>query len=363
MKINDILIGWYHENKRDLPWRKTKDPYRIWLSEIILQQTRVDQGMDYYLRFVRRYPDIRSLAKASEQEILKMWQGLGYYSRARNMLATARKIQSESGGKFPADYDAIIKHKGIGPYTASAIASIAFNEPYPVMDGNVKRVISRLFGVKAPVNSSKGIRQINDILVGLIDRNNPGDFNQAMMEFGALNCKPSNPLCDTCPLSNECQANISGWVDKLPVLERKSEQKKRTFNYLVLISTDEDDPVLCIRKRTGDDIWKNMYDFPFMEDKDLKVDLSQAKLLKTTSVYKHQLTHQLIFAKFFIYSIPSPQPSLGQAAPRHPDVGQDHPTPGIKIIPLYQLDQYPFPRLIDKFMQGELIPEIKKIEV
>ncbi len=356
MKINDILIGWYHENKRDLPWRKTKDPYRIWLSEIILQQTRVDQGMDYYLRFVRRYPDIRSLAKASEQEILKMWQGLGYYSRARNMLATARKIQSESGGKFPADYDEIIKHKGIGPYTASAIASIAFDEPYPVMDGNVKRVVSRIFGIKDEINSGKAINLINSILLELINPENPGDFNQAMMEFGALHCKPQNPLCETCPLIESCQAYHSDMVDKLPVLLKKAKQKQRKFDYAIILSRKEKEVFFWIRKRTANDIWKNMYDFPLLESTGSFINDKDLELIKTSSAYKHQLTHQLITARFHIYSFKS-------QVTGHRSQVTDPRSQDIKLITLNDLHQYPFPRLIDKFMQEELIPEIKKIKV
>jgi len=353
MNIRDIIIEWYHENKRDLPWRKTKDPYKIWLSEIILQQTRVDQGLSYYLRFVDKYPDISSLALASEQEVLKMWQGLGYYSRARNMLETARKIKSESGAKFPVNYDEIIKHKGIGQYTASAIASIAFDEPTPVMDGNVKRVVSRLFGIKEEINSGKAINQINSILQELIDPDNPGDFNQAMMEFGALHCKPQNPLCETCPLIESCQAYHSGMVDKLPVILKKTKLKQRKFDYAIILSRKENEIFFWIRKRTANDIWKNMYDFPLFESTGSFINYKDLELIKASSVYKHQLTHQSITARFHIYFFRS------QIIP---DSYRDHRSQDIKLISLNDLHQYPFPRLIDKFIQGELIAEIKKIE-
>jgi len=348
MNIRDIIIKWYHENKRDLPWRRTKDPYKIWLSEIILQQTRVEQGMSYYLRFVDKYPDINSLALASEQEILKMWQGLGYYSRARNMLETARKIKSESGAKFPVNYNEIIKYKGIGQYTASAIASIAFDKPTPVMDGNVKRVVSRIFGINDEINSGKAINQIDSILLELIDHENPGDFNQAMMEFGALHCKPQNPLCETCPLVESCQAYHSGMVDKLPVLLKKAKQKQRKFDYAIILSRKEKKVFFWIRKRTANDIWKNMYDFPLLGSTGSFIDDKDLELINTSSAYKHQLTHQLITARFYIYLHRSPLP-----VPRSPD---HH------LINLSHIDQYPFPRLIDKYIQGELIAEIKKIE-
>ncbi len=348
MNITKILLEWYGDHKRDLPWRKTRDPYLIWVSEIILQQTRVEQGLEYYLNFVDKYPDIRSLARASEQEVLKMWQGLGYYSRARNMLSAAKIIFVDYGGTFPADYNNILKLKGIGQYTAGAIASIAFNQPFPAMDGNVKRVISRLFGVDTPVNSGKGAKRINEILLEMIDHHKPGDFNQAIMEFGALNCKPKNPLCDTCPLSHACQAHLSGRVDKLPVMDRKIKQKRRSFHYLVMLSKNKKELVFMIRKRTGNDIWKNMYDFPELETFESYKNNSRVKLIKTSSVYKHQLTHQLISAKFYIYYFRS--------------LFTVHRSPEYIAIGPGQLDQYPFPRLIDKFIQQELMPEIKKMQ-
>lgn len=346
MSVVEKLMDWYGANKRDLPWRRSKDPYKIWLSEIILQQTRVDQGMDYYLKFTDKYPDIHALAAASEQEVLKMWQGLGYYSRARNMLATAKNIVEHHGGRFPRAYDEIIGQKGIGPYTASAIASIAFDEPLPVIDGNVKRVISRLYGIYEPVNASKGVERISDILHKLIDRKNPGDFNQAVMELGALVCRPRNPLCDICPLAQTCKAKLEDAVDNLPVIERKTRQTARNLNYLVMLTLQDKEVAFWIRKRTGNDIWRNMYDFPLIEDNDF--DLGQARLIKTTSTYKHQLSHQLISAIFHIYIVTS---RLTLPASRD-----------LLPITIGDLHQYPIPRLIDRFIQNDLVAEIKKFQ-
>jgi A/G-specific adenine glycosylase len=358
MNTVEKLMHWYGANKRDLPWRRSKDPYRIWLSEIILQQTRVNQGMDYYLRFVDKYPDIKALAAASEQEILKMWQGLGYYSRARNMLATARDIQENHGGRFPDSYDQIIKFKGIGPYTAGAVASIAFDEPFPVIDGNVKRVITRLFGIHEPVNTSKAVKRIEAILQEMIDRKNPGDFNQALMEFGAIHCKPQKPLCEHCPLSHICKAKLNNEVDKLPVIQRKTKPESRSLNYIVMLSIRDDEVFFLMRKRTGKDIWKNMYDFPLLEDG--LFDLGKAKLLRISSIYKHQLSHQQLIARFNIYRYPSPVPphSVSDSLSRVTRHGSRDLLP----VSIGDLHQYPIPRLIDRFIRNDLMPEIKKYQ-
>ena len=221
MKFSNTLIQWYLQNNRELPWRKTKNPYFIWLSEIMLQQTRVAQGMSYYLKFIEVFPTVFDLAKATESTVLKMWQGLGYYSRARNLHFTANQIASELNGKFPSTYKEIIKLKGIGDYTASAISSICFNKPTAVVDGNVYRVLSRYFGIQTPINSATGIKEFKALAQTLIDTEQPGTYNQAIMDFGALQCKPKRPLCSSCPLQSSCVAFGKQLTAVLPVKEKK----------------------------------------------------------------------------------------------------------------------------------------------
>lgn len=220
MIITSVLIKWYHKNKRHLPWRDTQNPYLIWISEVILQQTRVIQGLDYYLRFIRKLPDIQSLATVSEDEVLKLWQGLGYYTRARNLHAAAKNIVHYFNGKFPDNYTDILKLKGIGKYTAAAVASFAFNEPVPVVDGNVCRVLSRLYAINYPADSAEGQKLIYSLAEKIIDKKNPGIFNQAIMEFGALQCVPQNPDCSKCPLNKKCLAYIYNNVSLFPVKKK-----------------------------------------------------------------------------------------------------------------------------------------------
>ena len=234
MIFSNKLISWYLQNKRDLPWRKTKNPYFVWLSEIMLQQTRVAQGMSYYLKFTETFPTVFDLAKADESTVLKMWQGLGYYSRARNLHATAKHIAFELDGKFPSTYKEIVKLKGIGDYTASAIASICFTEPTAVVDGNVYRVLSRYFGIETPINSSAGNKEFKELAQTLIDTLKPGTYNQAIMDFGAIQCKPKNPICLFCPFSESCVALQKNKIDTLPVKDKKTKVRDRYFNYLVL---------------------------------------------------------------------------------------------------------------------------------
>ena len=234
MSISEILINWYHLHKRDLPWRNSESAYHIWLAEIIFQQTRINQGIDYYNKFVSSYPRIQDLAAASLDEVLKLWQGLGYYTRARNMHATAQTIVNEYGGTFPEKSSELLKFKGIGPYTAAAIASMAFNEPVALLDGNVYRVISRLFAISEPVDSAAGKSQFEKIAGRLLDRANPGIHNQALMEFGALVCLPRNPHCSDCVLAGICKANIRGIVESLPLKKGKIRNRDRYFNYLFI---------------------------------------------------------------------------------------------------------------------------------
>ncbi len=245
-----------------MPWRETSDPYCIWLSEIMLQQTRIEQGLPYYLAFTNAYPSIFDLANASEEEVLKLWQGLGYYSRARNLHATAKYIAFELNGKFPETYEGLLKLKGVGDYTASAIASISYNEPVAVVDGNVYRVLSRYFDIDTPINSTAGIKEFKLLAKELLDKEDPATYNQAIMEFGALQCKPQSPLCNTCPLSASCLALKNNKISMLPVKLKKGKIKKRYFNYLVFQS-EENKTIL--EKRSGKGIWEGLYQFPLIE--------------------------------------------------------------------------------------------------
>ena len=311
MKFSNTLIYWYLQNKRDLPWRKTKNPYFIWLSEIMLQQTRVAQGLDFYLKFTSNFPTVFDLAKADESTVLKMWQGLGYYSRARNLHFSAKQIAFENGGQFPTTYKDIINLKGVGDYTASAIASIAFNEPTAVVDGNVYRVLSRYFGIDTPINSSKGIKEFKELAQSLIDKTQPGTFNQAIMDFGAIQCKPKKPLCMFCPFSESCVALQKNLIDVLPVKEKKIKVKKRYFNYLV-IKTKENKTILSERKGKG--IWQGLYQFPLIESNKIlnKKELIASEDFNTLfqndvsiSLFNkkdivHKLSHQHLYTQFWV---------------------------------------------------------------
>ena len=314
MNFSNTLIYWYLQKDRNLPWRTTKNPYFIWLSEIMLQQTRVAQGLSYYLKFTEHFPTVFHLANAEESTVLKMWQGLGYYSRARNLHFTAKFIANELKGEFPSSYDELIKLKGIGDYTASAIASICFKKPNAVVDGNVYRVLSRYFGIHTPINSSKGVKEFKALAQSLIDKSQPGNFNQAIMDFGALHCKPQNPLCETCPLSNSCVALGKKIIKELPVKEKKIKIKNRFFNFLVVIT---DDNKTILEKREGKGIWQNLYQFPLIEtDKSInKKDLISIKefndlfsIETTISLFNkkeiiHKLSHQHLHTQFWIVEV------------------------------------------------------------
>ncbi len=256
-----LTIDWYRQNKRDLPWRNTKNPYKIWLSEIILQQTRVDQGMNYYLKFIRNYPTIFDLANANEQDILNDWQGLGYYSRARNLHFTAKYISTELNGIFPNQFTEIIKLKGIGEYTASAIASFSFDLPYAVLDGNVYRVLSRVFDISTPIDSTEGKKEFQNLANELIDRENPAEYNQSIMEFGAMLCTPANPNCETCPLSSKCLSFANNTIKDRPLKEKKTKVRNRYFNFAIFKDNDQ----ILIEKRIAKDIWQHLYQFPLFE--------------------------------------------------------------------------------------------------
>ena len=260
-EFHNRLNLWYQENRRSLPWRTAKQPYFIWISEIILQQTRVAQGWDYYLRFIERYPDIETLANADEADVLKMWQGLGYYSRARNLHAAAREILSLHQGRFPDDYGSIRALRGVGDYTAAAIASIAFNLPYAAVDGNVSRVISRIFGIKEGIDTPAGRRLIAQKAQNLLDRENPGEFNQAMMEFGALVCVPGKPECEACIFNRTCYAFQHDEVQLLPVKKSKGKVRERYLTYCVVSHQGS----YYLQRRAADDIWAGLFQFPLIE--------------------------------------------------------------------------------------------------
>ena len=311
MIFSNTLIYWYLQNSRDLPWRKTNNPYFIWLSEIMLQQTRVAQGLSYYLKFTETFPTVFDLAKADASTVLKMWQGLGYYSRARNLHFTAKYIADQLNGEFPSTYKEIIKLKGIGDYTASAIASFAFNETKAVVDGNVYRVLSRYFGIETPINSTAGIKEFKTLADTLIDKEQPANYNQAIMEFGAIQCKPKKPLCVFCPLSESCVALQKNLIEKLPIKEKKIKVKNRYFNFLV-VKTKENTTILSERKGRG--IWQGLYQFPLIEsDKNinLKELITSEEFISffpeetTISLFNqkvivHKLSHQHLHTQFWI---------------------------------------------------------------
>lgn len=314
MNFQKALIRWYSEHKRSLPWRKTKDPYFIWLSEIMLQQTQVKQGLPYYEKFTAHYPTVFDLAKATEAEVLKDWQGLGYYSRARNLHATAQHVAFQLNGVFPDNYSDLLKLKGIGDYTASAIASIAYNEPKAVLDGNVFRVLGRYFGVEEAINAPKGLKTFKELSQSLIYKESPGEYNQAIMEFGALQCKPKNPDCLSCPLKASCAALMNKSVDRLPIKLKKTKVLDLYFNYLVFLDPKHQ---TLLEQRSKKGIWQNLYQFPLVES-DQSIDLKSLKYLIKGSPYPldssdeiflfnekdivHKLSHRRLHTKFWIIS-------------------------------------------------------------
>lgn len=309
-----VLTDWYNRSKRELPWRGSRDPYQIWVSEVILQQTRISQGMDYYHNFLQTFADIRSLAMAPEEDVLKIWQGLGYYSRARNMHHAAKTVLSEHNGEFPNDYLSIRRLKGIGDYTAAAISSIAFDLPYAVVDGNVYRVLSRLFGISTPTDSPAGKKEYYDLAQMMLDTRCPGEFNQALMEFGALQCLPAQPLCHSCPLSLKCHAFTHHNISDFPVKSKLKKQKERFINYLYL----HNGKYLFLEKREKKDIWRNLFQFPLIEttsraspDEIFKSSIWE-EIFKNLSITIesilperiHLLTHQRLYIRFFSIRLP-----------------------------------------------------------
>ena len=341
--VADILLDWYAREGRDLPWRRTRDPYRIWLSEVILQQTRVAQGTEYYFRFTERFPDVASLAAAPEDEVLKLWQGLGYYSRARNLHAAARQVVERFGGRFPVALEEVRSLRGVGDYTAAAICSAAYDAPCAVVDGNVYRVLARLFDLDAPIDSTAGKRAFAELAQSQLDTAHPGRYNQAIMDFGALRCIPSSPRCEACPLAGRCLALAAGTVAARPVKQGKTRVRDRWFNYLHVSSGDR----TLLRRREGRDIWQGLYEFPLIETEGPAelpelVRLPQFRellgdapwhLVRSIPLPKHQLSHQTLHAVVHRIETLSLTPAAAAMA-----------------VPTAALGDYAVPRLIDRYL-------------
>ena len=347
-RLSSSIIKWYRINARDLPWRRTDNPYHIWLSEIMLQQTTVRQGTDYYLRFLDKFPTIAALATAPQAAVLKQWEGLGYYSRARNLHATAQLIHNDLYGKFPTEYEEIIKLKGIGEYTAAAIASFVYGLPYVVVDGNVLRVISRLYGIKEAVDKTPTKRKIKDLAQALLNEQDPAEFNQAIMEFGALNCTFKNPDCPRCPLRKSCIAFQNDLVTTLPVKSKKIKKRKRYFVFHLIL--DKKHQVL-IEQRGPKDVWQGLYQLPLVEldgplsgNRDLLPLIKKLKLTltDTSTCHKQLLTHQQLFCWFLVYK-------SEKAFPKSLAVEKGG---NYKQVPQSRLSDYPFPKVIKAYLEG-----------
>lgn len=328
-----------------MPWKGEKDPYKIWLSEIILQQTRVEQGLKYYSNFIHAFPDINHLANAPERKVFKLWEGLGYYTRCRNLISTAKYISNDLKGKFPDTYEEISSLKGIGPYTAAAISSFAFDLPFPVVDGNVFRVLSRVFGVTMAIDTTQGKKYFSGLAGDLLDQNQPGLYNQAIMDFGATVCKPVSPQCNQCIFQDQCFAYLHNMTDVLPIKEKKIKIRKRWFYYMVF----EYQNTVAIRQRTKKDIWQELYDFPLIETsssisqkdllkkakKDKWISTKGCQLISVSPVYNQQLSHQLITGYFLQFRL-NEKPQWGE---EYKWVGKNN------------IRHYAFPRLINSYLK------------
>ena len=343
--FGEKLVAWYAENKRELPWRDTTDPYMIWISEIILQQTRVVQGYDYFLRFIRRFPDVAALAEAEEDEVMKCWQGLGYYSRARNLHAAAKSMN----GVFPTTYEGVRALKGVGDYTAAAICSAAYGMPYAVVDGNVYRVLSRYFGVDTPIDSTKGKKLFAALAEEMLDKSRPAVYNQAIMDFGAIQCTPQSPDCMFCPLADSCSALRNGLVAKLPVKQHKTKTSNRYFNYIYVRMG----ACTYLHKRTGDDIWKNLFELPLIETtvpvpEDTFRELPEVRALFADGEVpalrlvcenvKHVLSHRVIYTNFYEVALPENSTSFS----------------AFQRVKTEDLGQYAVSRLVHAFLEKYL---------
>ena len=340
--FSEILINWYREHKRELPWRESSDPYLIWISEIILQQTRVVQGYDYFIRFIKRFPDVTSLAEADEDEVMKFWQGLGYYSRARNLHAAARSMN----GVFPKTYPEVLALKGVGEYTAAAICSFAYNMPYAVVDGNVYRALSRYLGIETPIDSTEGKKLFASLAGEFMDKSRPAVYNQAIMDFGAIQCTPQNPACLFCPLAGSCMALSKSMVAQLPVKQHKTKTTERFLNYIYVRAG----ACTFINKRTGNDIWKNLFELPLIEtassvtEEELLALPEFIKLFDKEEVpvvrsicrnVKHVLSHRVLYANFYEVVLPEKTKSFSSYLK----------------IKTSELEQYAVPKLIHAFLE------------
>lgn len=344
----DKIVKWYAENKRSLPWRSTKDPYKIWLSEIILQQTRVVQGLPYYLRFVERYPTVSDLAAAPQDEVLRLWQGLGYYTRARNLQKCAQTIVEKYNGRFPGSFQELLSLPGIGEYTAAAISSICYNEHVAVVDGNVFRVLSRVFGIETPINSPEGKKIFTELANTFIHQTDPAEYNQGLMEFGAMFCTPKNPRCEECVFKKSCRAYQHDLQDQLPVKIKGKASRKRYFYYFVFDQGEK----LIMRKREEKDIWLGLFDFhlverkkaikpeKLLEEESVNSLVENAKAVSISKSYKHILTHQTIFSRFII--IKNKKKPVG--------IKGNH-----AIYTLKQINELPKPVLVSRFLADHYI--------
>ncbi len=347
----DNILIWYRQHARVLPWRETDDPYLIWLSEVILQQTRVEQGLEYYLRFSSRFPDIRSLAEAAPDEVMKLWQGLGYYSRARNLQIAARQLMQQYDGTLPATYHDLLNIKGIGEYTAAAIASIAFRQAVPVVDGNVYRLVSRWLEIPHPAGSATGRKIIFNYLKDIIPGDDPGSFNQALMELGALVCTPKQPSCNRCPVSGQCGAFHHKTQDAYPVKQNRKKPGSRYFTYFFIVFCRNGIPYTIIKQRTGRDIWKGMWEFPLLESSEDHaasppvsipiLGIDSGKTLLISPVLRHPLTHQTIYASL----------QLREGRIQNENIIDQM----FKLIELNDLFKYPFSRLTERLLHIKLI--------
>lgn len=349
-QFTQLLMLWHkQENKRVMPWKGIKDPYKIWLSEIILQQTRVEQGWAYYEKFIQHFPSIQHLAKANDEQVFKLWEGLGYYNRCKNLLFTARQIVQEQNGVFPTTYEALLALKGIGPYTAAAIASFAFNLPYAVVDGNVFRVLARYFGESTPTDSTKGKQLFTQIAASVLDENEPGLFNQAIMDFGATVCKPALPQCGKCVLNKHCEAYGNAIVNKLPVKEKVLTKKTRWISYFLFYHNNH----VLVNKRTGNDIWQNLFEFYAVENEEALIwtaplvqewlneqfAIKKASIQLITAPASQQLTHQKINGQFIKIELNNVPLMLQK----------------YQWQPVQQLSQLAFPKFINQFLEQKEI--------
>lgn len=343
MDFSNLLIQWYLQNKRTLPWRETTHPYPVWLSEIMLQQTRVAQGLPYFLRFIEAFPTVNDMAAAPEDHILKLWQGLGYYSRARNLHATAKQVAFEMGGTFPDSYAGLLKLKGVGSYTAAAIASISYGEAVPVVDGNVYRVLARVFGIEADISAPASKKIFTDVAAHLMPKDRAADFNQAMMEFGALQCVPKNPDCGTCIFNKDCVAFNTGRVNSLPVKLKKQKVTDRFFNYIIIKDAQGRS---LINRRSEKGIWHGLYEFPLVETETLTTEAETLPLilsylndktrtekvtLLTAGPIIHKLSHQKLHIRFWEAAVENPL---------------------TEMLDIEAIKTYPFPIVIHNFIEG-----------